>query len=447
MLAALRLLLVAQSPFPLPFERDVLVTDAGALLLMRPLHVAGPEVRQLSWSPSGKLLAVLEVDEAKNLENFLPSSAQSKLAPESTVRVWNSETRKSQEIFKKRGVTFEPFTWMGGNVLFSLSAEELPSGPNRPQPLIRTSLLRWGSGQASLTPILAQDTEQGSAGRMTVHTSRKLPIGLAQWRVGSAIEGHVIFPSGSPRSLDIPGSKERNPRGWVHEDASGHLVFEQFIVRTPGPGLDSKFFRLEDSLQWAQIPTFKTYSDEGLLARGADRHPEFSTSVTAFGAAQVRLVNGWLTGRYKNKPSAALVAADSERVELSPDGKYAMYQSQGNLFARPIRHISPEEYEKMLEAAEKMELMSRAKQIGTAAQIYASDNKDHFPPKSSFSDSIMPYLRSAEMMQGFVYEMDGNDISAIPNPAEAVMGYIQGKNGRAVVYADSHVKWIPDKKP
>lgn len=130
MLAVLSLLIVAQSPVSLPFERDVLVTDSGALLLLRPLHVAGPEVRQLSWSPSGKLLAVLEVDEAKNLENFLPSSAQAKLAPESTVRVWNSETRKSQEVVRKRGLMRGDISWMAGEHLFVSTVEPIPSGPN-----------------------------------------------------------------------------------------------------------------------------------------------------------------------------------------------------------------------------------------------------------------------------------------------------------------------------
>lgn len=302
---------------------------------------------------------------------------------------------------------------------------------------MRAGLLRWSSGKSAVSVASEELTGQGDGFLFT--SSRKLPYGIVMrglFENGTG-EGLLVTPNG-------PAKPIRVPLGWIRSDREGRLInFSSVPSPTPGQRVRS-WSRLELNGTWTALPAMPNVDEPPRLV---SHRAEFSTSVTAFGAAQVRLVNGWLTGRYKNKPSAALVAADSERVELSPDGKYAMYQSQGNLFARPIRHISPEEYEKMLEAAEKMELMSRAKQIGTAAQIYASDNKDHFPPKSGFSDSIMPYLRSAEMMQGFVYEMDGNDISAIPNPAEAVMGYIQGKNGRAVVYADSHVKWIPDKKP
>jgi hypothetical protein len=436
MLAVLGLLIASQS-IALPFERDVLVTDAGALLLMRPLHIAGPEVRQFSWSPNGKLLAVLEVDEAKILENFLPSSAQAKLAPESTVRVWNSETRKTQEVVRKRGLMVGDISWMAGEHLFVSTVEPIPSGPNRPEPGMRAGLLRWSSGKSAVSVASEELTGQGDGFLFT--SSRKIPYGIVMrglYENGTG-EGLLVTPSG-------PAKPIRVPMGWIRSDREGRLInFSSVPGPTPGQRVRA-WSRLELNGTWTSLPAMPNVDEPRVPEpRGA----EFSTSVTAFGAAQVKLVNGWLTGRYQNKPSAALVAADSDRVELSPDGKYAIYQSQGNLFARPIRPISLEEYEKMVEAAEKMELMSRAKQIGTAAQIYASDNKDHFPPKSGFSDSIMPYLRSAEMMQGFVYEMDGDNISAIPNVAEAVMGYIQGKGGRAVVYADSHVKWIPDKKP
>jgi hypothetical protein len=139
----------------------------------------------------------------------------------------------------------------------------------------------------------------------------------------------------------------------------------------------------------------------------------------------------------------ALVVKHSDAAIVSPGEKFVAYVVDGALFARTIVEITVEQYESMILAAERALLINKGKQVGLAFHMFAADNDDTIPPGFDPKTDLMPYIKNADMLEGFVLVFQGGELTKVQNPAEAVMGYIEGPGGRAVVYMDSHVKWIP----
>jgi prepilin-type processing-associated H-X9-DG protein len=132
---------------------------------------------------------------------------------------------------------------------------------------------------------------------------------------------------------------------------------------------------------------------------------------------------------------------------LSPRGDAVVLSVPGAILLRKLVQVDLSVLEASKEAAERTERISNAKQVALAALMYASDNGDALPGPDGVKDLLLPYLRHEGVFEGFVYVFAGGPMSAIKNPAETVIGYIPGKNGRAVAYADGHVRWVPDQEP
>ena len=47
----------------------------------------------------------------------------------------------------------------------------------------------------------------------------------------------------------------------------------------------------------------------------------------------------------------------------------------------------------------------------------------------------------ADLFNGFVYTYGGGALKDIDSPTTTETGYVNGPNGKAVIYADGHVKW------
>ncbi|MEQ1936274.1 MAG: hypothetical protein ABL962_20660, partial [Fimbriimonadaceae bacterium] len=149
-----------------------------------------------------------------------------------------------------------------------------------------------------------------------------------------------------------------------------------------------------------------------------------------------------VSGDEKSEFPSALIATDTREGQFSFEGNFVSYRFGEHLFVREIRPVSNDDLELLREEAEQRNLVSRAKQLGTAMMIYIASNKDVFPGRDEkVMELLMPITRNAEFFNGFVYTYEGGSISAIAEPSRTVIGYIQGKYGRAVIYSDSHAKW------
>ena len=84
---------------------------------------------------------------------------------------------------------------------------------------------------------------------------------------------------------------------------------------------------------------------------------------------------------------------------------------------------------------------SNMKQIGLGVMMYAQDYDETFPTGDDINSKLEPYLKNNSVFKGFNYTYGGGKMGDIANPAETSMGHVLGPGGRAVIYADGHVKW------
>jgi prepilin-type processing-associated H-X9-DG protein len=151
--------------------------------------------------------------------------------------------------------------------------------------------------------------------------------------------------------------------------------------------------------------------------------------------------------REKDGAKNALVVADGSFAEMAPDGTALLYISQGCAFIREIISVPKETAVAAMEAAARREAVMASKQVALAVIMFSADHEDNAPSASTFLDDVSPYLKDRALTNGFVYTFTGGSLTDVDKPAETELGYIPGPGGRAVAYADGHVKWVPDTDP
>ena len=136
-----------------------------------------------------------------------------------------------------------------------------------------------------------------------------------------------------------------------------------------------------------------------------------------------------------------LVTSDGAMPVLSPKNDAVAYLSAGGAYVRTLVRLGRKAYEASLIDAARQKALRQAKEAGTALSMYAMDADDAFPPGGNIPDVVGPYARDVASLQALVYTFGGG----VPGSKDGTeIGYVPGPGGRAVVYADGTVKWIPD---
>jgi hypothetical protein len=141
---------------------------------------------------------------------------------------------------------------------------------------------------------------------------------------------------------------------------------------------------------------------------------------------------------------AGLVTSDGTNGALSPTFNAVAYSHLGTVMVRQIVQVPREAYLKARDASLRTAALSKAKQNGLALIMWAGDNDDNFPSKDGWQDGIKPYVLNASIIDGFNYTFGGGPVSGIADPANTMLGFVNGPGGRAVVYADGHARWVPN---
>lgn len=149
----------------------------------------------------------------------------------------------------------------------------------------------------------------------------------------------------------------------------------------------------------------------------------------------------------KAKPESAVVGANLTSAILSPDQTSLFLADSGGLDYVPLQPVDLATYNLLMKNKAKQEALSKAKQVGTAMLIYGSDYDDTFPLGNNWSDAVMPYIKNRDMLNDFQYLMNGENMSAISDPAGTELGIVSTPYGEAVVYADGHAKWRDNNPP
>lgn len=192
----------------------------------------------------------------------------------------------------------------------------------------------------------------------------------------------------------------------------------------------------EDVRYWEpQDEQFLTFSNSPhLLQKGAQKAKINALWLEAVGESE--------------RPRAFLDVNPSQTVQpqVAPNMSFVAYVVKGSLQVRPLLRMDMEAYKKAEAVAIQNAVMSQAKQMGVAINIYMADYDDFLPLSQGFKDAVMPYVKNESLFDGFVYTRpDGTGNSLEHDPGKTIIGYIQTPFGRAVVRLDSSVVWEPNK--
>jgi len=145
-----------------------------------------------------------------------------------------------------------------------------------------------------------------------------------------------------------------------------------------------------------------------------------------------------------DKQSGVIAVGVGSKYDLAGNLSALSYSISNVVVVRDLVPAPLEVLKNAKKAAQKAALLSNVKQIGTALLMWAADS-DSIVPGGTLPDTISAYLMNNQILDGFVYTFSGGNIDTLDNPVGTELGYIEGEDGRAVVYADGHAKWVSDK--
>lgn len=149
----------------------------------------------------------------------------------------------------------------------------------------------------------------------------------------------------------------------------------------------------------------------------------------------------------KEKQQVLVITKDGLMGEVIGMNQGVWYMDRSGLYVLDLVPISAKDYEVALIDVIKRETMSRAKQVGTAMMIYGADYDDCFPLAQGWAESIYPYMKNSSLTDGFVYMMNGENMTEIEDITGTIVGFIETPYGTAYVRGDSSVVWKDKPKP
>lgn len=415
-------LLLAQMPL-MSLKRDVVTMDATTTFaLAPPVCVYSPTATMYEWSPSGRHVLVHGIV----LDSFTPVAK-----PKGKVRIEVMEWRTGKreligDVVADRSMM--QAQWASADTLLISEATHVPSGPTRPESGTRSSLSLRKLGSTNITKLYEVE-----------HTEQHLvtPPSATVSKHGYAVIYFVEDQFVKFEHVNLKTLKKTvvSPRGMLREDGQGYLVYDEFKDRE-ATGMMIRY--LPDG-KTVTIPATPPAEE---VAQPLQLVP--SSAQMKLGKKTEGVSGLWMMATSTSDYQFALVtgSADVQTGKIAPDRSAVAYMDKGNVFVREMIKLNTKEFTALLEREEQQEAMTKAKQIATAMHIYAADWDDAFPPADGFQDKLMPYVKNGQLFDGFVYTFTGGKSTDIAEPDKTEVGYVQGRRGRAVAYADGHVKWI-----
>jgi hypothetical protein len=427
------LLLVALFAFQMGGDpsRDFLLTEKDAVLLGPAEAVSGPQADGFKWSSDGRFIAVrrtvMDVKALAALATNPTADPGGAVQPLVELSIWQVATRSSKKVFSAplRETSVRDYGWLAGTGTLYAQTDS-PAGHSdlwlasatSPAKKVASSEVRGGIDAipSPVSPAIAIYTLApdgngtgtlsflDASGRLSGAVPVPARVGLFRW----SIDGSTL----------LARNFNKGAEGWVSISREG------------------KWERVEE-------PQLEPTQPEKELSASNFRGEIGQKPLTEVIKVPTAILHAT---KYDPKDfSFAVIGTDAEKPALSPDQSSVAYVSQGVVMVRPLIRVSKEAFMRAREAAARTEIMNRAKQAGLALIMFASDNDDNYPSQDGWQDKVMPYLKNRDIISGFNYTYGGGDLSAIKEPANTVLGFITGPGGRAVTYADGHVKW--EKNP
>lgn len=486
LLAALLLAPARAQSFP--STNRVLASGDEAIFLPPPDLVATGVVERAEWSPTGGHVAAVRTTLRFPARIQEPPSAET-LAPETSLVLWNAETRRSQEVWRARSgpnpvVAFE---WLPRTeTAFALvdlpqPAAPVPAGAPQPAPDAPPAMRpqRWlfrldaPHGAFRALASVSQDS--------ILRAAPDRPVALlaspqAGWLRLMGADGEVrnVFRAAEGQAVDVQFWAADGSLAYHVVSGEGGAVKRAWRRFDPGTGETSELPRpprpYTVPLSVAAEPDVAVGAPRVNAASAADSlhllreaaplpepHPILNGTAPApppqagppgsrVPASPREMVHPlWLLGDSDGQRTHALVAADGDWASFSPRGDAILYVSEGSAWVVPLVRMPKALYLAARAAAERAVLLSNGKQVALALLMYSQDYDNQLPDSSAAPDAFLgPYVPSNALLDGFVYTFGGGSLKDVADPSKTMVGYIPGPGGRANVFLDGHVSWQAD---
>ncbi len=444
---------------------DTVLTPTRALVVVEPLMIVGSFASSMSVSPNGRYLVAQRM-----IVSTAPISIERpRIGPEGVeLVIWDSATGSTRTIPLPNNAHPQTaqLSWFGGTnkaiveVAFSNYPVRDAEGKEH---IVGFASEAYILDAANGTMRLARDSKDyltrswrfvaSPLSDVAVEVSAEIERSVPQAVIVGSDAVTQKTPQFSLRTLSADGTWGpliklpathfvSGRKGWSVDGSE--LLLECQVYGQPGG-------RPVPMVLHFNPATGETYETTGAMASyepppsKSDVALERKTIVLEEGSAKRPTQSWWLRSKTETERPVAFVAEHADLAVLPMGDKYIAYLQNGVVFVRQIIELNLQQYESMFSAAQRSALLSNAKQVGLAAIMYAMDHDEVIPDGIDPTRDFMPYLRNEKVLSGFVWVFPGGKLSDIKNPAETMMGYIEGPGGRAVTYMDGHVKWVPDE--
>ncbi len=435
----------AQSP-DLDVRRDFVLSGQWAYGLMPPEQVSTANASEASWSSDGKFLLYSKENMPKpdDLLQGLAGHFNDVTPPDGQLLIWNASKHKSDVFLRvpaeKGRIMFSG--WLPGTASVMAIVDFNAINVNGVDMPAHQQVLMYSQTTQNLKIVADFDASR----YVSPNISPAKPMAIL--RV-TAIErrnddsdrtAFLILNSAGKVSAPIEKPSSRADLEWTLQ--GDPLLVKFSPPKKQGGRIQQEFFTVDiRTLKSQAIPSpVKTWA--------APKPTEIMTGIdsTFVTLNEVKVPAGTITLiSMREKAAYAIVAIDGKVPILSPQLDNVAYFEKGTLMVRPILRISKDAYDAAMLMAKKMEAMNNAKQAGLGLIMLANDMDDVLTGNDpGWRDRVGPYMKDSDALNGFVYTYNGGSMLNINEPANTMIGYVPGPGGKAVTYADGHVKWIKD---
>lgn len=418
-----------------PVDRAVLATKLGVKFPLSPRHVIDGPIRELSWSEDGAMLMIRRVNETVSPDlafrrAFVSPSVDDPDAKEE-IWIYNAESRKLVRVASLPPLvaSIGEVRWMAKSRTLIATVYRSPEKDEKDEfGFPREFYVIPSSGQAKCL-----FTVRGK-GELSVVVSESVPIGAVMVRQDDRSLNLSFFES-SGRVLETQTLPETTT-GFAFIPKTSAVIAVEAL---PGVPPRTRHWRCEVG---------KPRSIAQPLAELAEPAPAEIYGVAApgkisFGNESAPGTVGLLVNRAAERAedAYAILGLGVSDVSVNENGTRVAYVLHGSLFVRPLLTMTPEEFTKRKQLAERERLMNTARQVGFGLAIFSADNDGEYPAAGSdWKKQILPYLKSASLTAQFRYQFVGGKLDPA-KAAQTVLGSISGGGGSAVVYGDGRVEW------
>jgi prepilin-type processing-associated H-X9-DG protein len=451
-----------QAPTSTPGIQDAVLTDKHAVFLLEPEVVVGPGVSRLRWSPDGTYLLV-QRDRLTTPNPFLLlAKGQQPVMPltgETQFLFYGAPSHRTVPSLKlPLGSHIDRVDWItGSSKALVLANVRTPNPDGTSGEPVQT--LFWMSANGQSRSLFAQATA-GEYFDVQVSPFRSLFLTMrTEFRPGpppTRTQTIQFFdgegkPMGKIPMPDMAAEYRWTPDGRVFASVgkmvNRKVVWEWYRLN-PAQGTAEKLNDAPPPNAVAPKPSYANHDEEaGDLVVRVGAVPTSQAEFPPVPAVLLAYRDADSKGKAPDEKSFAYVSTDASHGALSPNGDSVAYVHKGVAMVRPLARVPKQLYTEMKQAAERTVAVSNAKQAALALMMHAGDYDDNLVASGgNWREQVMPYIKNEKILNAFTYTFAGGNMSAIEKPAETEIGYVTGPGGRAVAYADGHVKWVPDGK-